>query len=143
MAALGNGYEAGGGRWHNQKVLGQRIEPCALRLLRFLFLNGLRRGNCPLYLPKESEARLKRVKRDYISGDLTVEEWRELRSELEPELEAAKAETQGLRGRLEEAEAGTALAEFQGEVLQALSEVRGPLPGRSQTRRVLRLPEPS
>ncbi len=76
---------------------------------------------------QESEARLKRVKRDYINDDLTAEEWRELRSELEPELDAAKAETESLRARLEEAEAGTALAEFHGEILQALSEVPGAL----------------
>jgi site-specific DNA recombinase len=73
---------------------------------------------------QESEARLKRVKRDYFNGDLTAEEWRELREELEPEFEAAKAETQSLRARLREAEDGTALAEFQAGVLEAFSEVR-------------------
>jgi predicted RNase H-like nuclease (RuvC/YqgF family) len=76
---------------------------------------------------QESEARLKRVKRDYFNDDLTAAEWREAREELEPELEAAKAEMQSLKERLEEAEAGIALAEFQGEVLKALSEVRGAL----------------
>ena len=76
---------------------------------------------------QESEARLKRVKRDYFNDDLTAAEWREAREELEPELEAAKAETQSLKKRLQEAEEGTALAQTQSEVLQALSEIRGAL----------------
>src|SRR5680860_316352 len=33
--------------------------------------------------------RLARVKRDYVGGELTVAEWRELRADLEPEAEAA------------------------------------------------------
>jgi site-specific DNA recombinase len=73
---------------------------------------------------REFEARLQRVKGDYFNGDLTAEEWRELRADLEPELEAAKAETQSLERRLQGAEQGTAMAQTQSEILEALSEVR-------------------
>jgi DNA invertase Pin-like site-specific DNA recombinase len=73
---------------------------------------------------RESEARLKRVKRDYTHDKLTAEEWHELRDELEPELEAARAKTQNRKKALREAEEGLALAVAQAGILEALSEVR-------------------
>lgn len=77
---------------------------------------------------RESKARLKRVKHDYFNGDLTAEEWRELRADLELDFAGAKAETKRLAQRLKEAEDGTALLETQEGVLNsqdALGDPRG------------------
>jgi site-specific DNA recombinase len=73
---------------------------------------------------QEAAGRLARVKRDYIAGDLTAAEWRELRGELEPEAAGAEAEAENLRVQLAEAEAGTALTDVEADVLEALSEIR-------------------
>jgi AcrR family transcriptional regulator len=76
---------------------------------------------------REAAARLARVKGDYISGDLSAAEWRELRAELEPEAEAAKAEAENLRVQLAEVEAGTALTDVEADVLETLSGIRAVL----------------
>jgi hypothetical protein len=68
--------------------------------------------------------RLGRVKRDYISEELTASEWRELREELEPELCDAQAEEERLRGQLEEAESESALSRLTAGLLTQLSEIR-------------------
>jgi hypothetical protein len=68
--------------------------------------------------------RLERIKRDYLSGDLSAPEWQELRTELEPELCAAQAEEERLRGQLEEAESETALSRITADLLTQLSEIR-------------------
>jgi chromosome segregation ATPase len=68
--------------------------------------------------------RLERVKRDYVSEELTAAEWRELSAELEPELSAAQAEEERLRKQLEEAESETALSKITAELLTQLSEIR-------------------
>ena len=68
--------------------------------------------------------RLERVKRDYISEELTAAEWRELREELEPELSDAQAEEERLREQLEEAESESALSKVTAELLTQLSEIR-------------------
>jgi len=68
--------------------------------------------------------RLERIKRDYVSGELTATEWRGLRQELEPELSAAQAEEERLRERLEEAESESALSKITTALLAQLSEIR-------------------
>jgi site-specific DNA recombinase len=67
---------------------------------------------------------LERVKRDYISEELTAAEWRELREELEPELCDAQAEEERLREQLEEAESESALSKITVELLAQLSDIR-------------------
>lgn len=78
---------------------------------------------------QEAEARLTRVKRDYTNGDLTAAEWRELKAELEPQRAAAEAEAERLRDQADEAAAGAALADAEGEVLAQLARIRAALAG--------------
>jgi DNA invertase Pin-like site-specific DNA recombinase len=73
--------------------------------------------------------RLARVKRDYTNGELSAAEWRELRSELEPEAAAAKAEAERLREQAHAAEAGTAVDEAEAEVLEQLARIRAAVAG--------------
>ena len=68
--------------------------------------------------------RLERVKRDYVSEELTAAEWRELSAELEPELSAAQAEEERLRKQLEDAESESALSKITADLLTQLSEIR-------------------
>jgi site-specific DNA recombinase len=68
--------------------------------------------------------RLERVKRDYVSGELSAGEWRELKEELEPELAARQAEEERLCRQLEEAESESALSEIASDLLTQLSEIR-------------------
>jgi anti-sigma factor RsiW len=68
--------------------------------------------------------RLERVKRDYVSGELSAPEWRELKAELEPEVAAAEAETERLQKQLEEAESEDALSQVTSELLGQLAEIR-------------------
>ena len=71
-----------------------------------------------------AKERFGRVKRDYTNDELSAAEWRELRSELEPEAVTAEAEAERVRGQLAEAEAGTALTEIESDVLAKLAEIR-------------------
>jgi DNA invertase Pin-like site-specific DNA recombinase len=74
---------------------------------------------------EESKARLKRVKHDYINGDLTAEEWRELRAELELKAQRAKAATRQHRENVVNAEADRSRLEGESELLEVLAEIRG------------------
>jgi DNA invertase Pin-like site-specific DNA recombinase len=76
---------------------------------------------------REAAARLARVKGDYVAGDLTASEWRELREELEPQAVAALAEVERLREQLAEAEAAVELDDIEAEVLETLAEIRSAL----------------
>jgi DNA invertase Pin-like site-specific DNA recombinase len=67
---------------------------------------------------------LERVKRDYVSGELSAAEWQELRGELEPDLSAAQAEEERLCRQLEEAESESALSKITVDLLTQLSEIR-------------------
>lgn len=78
---------------------------------------------------QEATARLARVKRDDVNGDLTAAEWRKLRAELKPESVAAKAEAQRLRRQLAEAEADTARAGVEVDVLETLARIRAAVVG--------------
>jgi DNA invertase Pin-like site-specific DNA recombinase len=68
--------------------------------------------------------RLERIKRDYISERLTAAEWRELRTELEPELSTAQTGEERLRKQLQEAESESALSRLTADLLVQLSEIR-------------------
>lgn len=56
-----------------------------------------------------AKVRLERVKRDYLSGELSAAEWQGLRGELEPDLSDAQAEAERLRGQIREVEKRHAL----------------------------------
>jgi site-specific DNA recombinase len=79
---------------------------------------------------QKAAARLAKVKRDYTHGDLTAAEWRELRDELGPEADAAKAEAERLREQLAEAESGAALGDAEAEVIEQLAQIRAAVAGQ-------------
>jgi DNA invertase Pin-like site-specific DNA recombinase len=70
-----------------------------------------------------------RVKDDYLSGDLTAAEWRELRAELEPAAEAAAGARDRLAAQLAEVEAGPSLAGLESELLSKLAQVKAAIAG--------------
>jgi DNA invertase Pin-like site-specific DNA recombinase len=76
---------------------------------------------------RTASERLARVKDDYVAGDLTAAEWRELRGELEPQADAARAEAERLREQLADAQAAVELDDLEAEVLETLSGIRSAL----------------
>jgi site-specific DNA recombinase len=76
-----------------------------------------------------AEERLARVKGDYSSGGLPLEDWIEFKAELEPQRDAAQAEVDRLRSQLAEVKAGDALSEVEEEVLELLAGVRAAISG--------------
>ncbi|MFT3863980.1 MAG: recombinase family protein [Solirubrobacterales bacterium] len=77
-----------------------------------------------------AKERLGRVKADYLAGDLTATEWRELRAELEPAAEAADRECERLGSQLHEAEGDPALAGIETGLLGRLAHIRAALAGQ-------------
>jgi hypothetical protein len=69
------------------------------------------------------------VKDDYLSGDLTAAEWRELRAELEPAAEAAAGARDRLAAQLAEVEAGPSLAGLEAHLVGRLAQVRAAIAG--------------
>lgn len=69
-------------------------------------------------------ADLARVKSDYVAGDLTAAEWRELRADLEPGLEAATAEVERLKQREQSIEANADTIDAEQELLKQLADIR-------------------
>jgi DNA invertase Pin-like site-specific DNA recombinase len=74
--------------------------------------------------------RLERVKGDYLAGELLAPEWRELREELEPAVQAADSECERLGSQLAEVEAGTDLEGVEADLIEKLARVRAALAGR-------------
>ncbi|HVS99842.1 MAG TPA: hypothetical protein VHE08_04935 [Solirubrobacterales bacterium] len=70
------------------------------------------------------------MKADYLAGDLTAAEWRELRAELEPAAEAADRECERLGSQFHEAEADPALAGIETGLLERLVHIRAALAGQ-------------
>lgn len=77
----------------------------------------------------DAEGRLARVKGDYASGGLPLEDWIEFKGELEPQRDAALAEVERLRARLAEVEAGEAVDDVEQEVLDHLARIRAAVAG--------------
>jgi len=75
--------------------------------------------------------RLARVKRDYLEGNLTAGEWRDLKAELEPEQAAANAAVDRLTRQLEDQEAENALDDVEAELGRLLDTVRAAVEGKS------------
>lgn len=78
---------------------------------------------------QQAAERLARVKRDYTHGELTAAEWRELRADLAPELDAAQAEAERLRERLRSTEAETAISDVEAELFEQLTRIRAAVAG--------------
>jgi site-specific DNA recombinase len=72
---------------------------------------------------------LDRIKRDYKNGRLDAEEWRELRSELEDERDAANAEGEQWHSRAGEIAAEFARLDAADELIDLLAEVRRSVAG--------------
>ncbi len=77
----------------------------------------------------DTAAHLARVKADYLAGDLTAAEWRELRTELEPDAEATTAERDRLVAQLAEVEGGPPLSGLEAELIHKLARVRAAIAG--------------
>jgi DNA invertase Pin-like site-specific DNA recombinase len=73
--------------------------------------------------------RLARVKSDYLNGDLTAAEWRELRAELEPSTAAASAEVERLTEQLHSHECDGAAEVAEREVYELLRQIRETVTG--------------
>lgn len=69
------------------------------------------------------------MKRDYTQGDLSAAEWRELRADLAPERDAAKAEAERLRERRSSTEAETAISDVEAELFEQLARIRAAVAG--------------
>lgn len=76
---------------------------------------------------QETSASLIRVKRDYVNGEITASEWREIRDELTPQSEAAEAAAARLEDQL--SEVGTPLAEAEEEMIRHLAGIRAAVAG--------------
>jgi site-specific DNA recombinase len=75
-------------------------------------------------------ARLERVKRDYVAGELIAEEWRELRAELEPQADAAFAECDRLAARLADVKAVPDPSALEFELIEQLAHIRAAIAGQ-------------
>ena len=67
---------------------------------------------------------LARVKGDYVSGDLTAGEWRELRGDLQPEAAAAGEDLGRALDRLHALEAGTRVSASEEDFRIGLERIR-------------------
>jgi DNA invertase Pin-like site-specific DNA recombinase len=76
-----------------------------------------------------ARARLARVKGDYLGAEITAAEWRELRSELEPEVEAAESQAERLREQLEAVRLRAALSAAEDDALGQLARLRAAVAG--------------
>jgi len=78
---------------------------------------------------QEMAASLAKVRRDYTHGELEAAEWRELRAELEPDLEAAEAEVKRLREQLAEAEMRATVNDIEAAVVERIARIRAAVAG--------------
>ena len=76
-----------------------------------------------------AEERLTRVKRDYLEGRITAEDWSGFRDDLMGELEAARAQAARLEEQVANVEGASTVAELEAEVLEKLAGIRAVLAG--------------
>jgi len=78
---------------------------------------------------QQAVERLARIRRDYVNGKLSPDDWQEFRDELEPERDAARAEASRHAAQEAELESSTAIEDAETEVLQRLAETRASIAG--------------
>jgi DNA invertase Pin-like site-specific DNA recombinase len=74
---------------------------------------------------QRAEERLTRVRRDYLDGKLTADEWHEFRDGLDDERQAADAEAKRMRDREEGLKRAAVRYDAEGEVVRQLAGLRG------------------
>ena len=78
----------------------------------------------------EASGKLARVKDDYLRGDLTAAEWRELRAELQPDAEATESERERLAAQLAQVENGPSFHKLETDLLEKLARIRAAIAGK-------------
>jgi DNA invertase Pin-like site-specific DNA recombinase len=73
---------------------------------------------------QRAEGRLRRVRRDYTDGKLDADDWRDFKTELGAERDAARAEAERLASQHADVERWGELADAEAETLRRLSEIR-------------------
>jgi DNA invertase Pin-like site-specific DNA recombinase len=79
------------------------------------------------------EGQLVRIRRDYRDGRLDADEWRSLRDEITPELDAAKAEEERLARSKLAIERNLKAADTEQNVVEMLADIRRSMAGEIQT----------
>jgi site-specific DNA recombinase len=82
-----------------------------------------------LHEARRAEERLARVRRDYLDGKLAVEDWNDLRGELDTERDAARSQAERLATQRTEIEAWGELQDAEAETLRRLGEIRALIAG--------------
>jgi site-specific DNA recombinase len=77
-----------------------------------------------------AEAGLARVKADYVSGDITAAEWRDLRADLEDSLGGARGAVEQAHARVKTIEVVGALSDAQDAMIDRLAVMREAVAGR-------------
>jgi DNA invertase Pin-like site-specific DNA recombinase len=78
---------------------------------------------------RRAEERLARVRRDYTDGKLDAEDWRDFRTELVGERDAARAEADRLATRLRDLERWGEIKDAEVETVRRLAEIRSVVAG--------------
>lgn len=78
---------------------------------------------------QRAEGRLARVRRDYTDGRLDADDWREFKTELGAERDAARAEASRLAAQQEEVERWADVRDAEAETLRRLAEIRALIAG--------------
>lgn len=78
---------------------------------------------------RRAEERLTRIRRDYTDGAIAAADWSELRAELEPSLEGARAEAEHLDAQCLEVEQWGAVRDAEAETYRRLAEIRAAIAG--------------
>ena len=77
-----------------------------------------------------AEASLARVKADYLAGEITASDWRELRADLDDSLAAAGAAVEQARARVEAVQVAGALTDAEAAMLAHLADLKAAVAGK-------------
>jgi len=78
---------------------------------------------------RRAEERLERVRRDYLDGELTAEQWQHFTADLEPERDAAAAAVEQLEASVAAVRDEEELADAESQTLEAIQAIRKALAG--------------
>jgi len=78
---------------------------------------------------QRAQERLGRVKRDYMDGTISADDWNDFRTELTGELKAAEAQVARFDDQLAQIEAGGATRDLEAEVVEKLAAIRAAVAG--------------